>query len=328
MRITTRILCLTFALLGLVSGGGALDLGKIFKRRAKGAGKELGVEEKADEVLRYSTACDKELAKSMVVLEEQANAAKDALIVCREHRETALTDIDFLTLKVEATSQKLEKADERCADKMKGVEADAEAKVVQAAKYVEEKEAALVQLKSEHSEELQRMASEHASALKADADAHTKAVDDLEKGHKAALEKMHSQLEEQKENQLQERKAAKATLEATLADQAKAMDELNKASKKSIAEIESQAKTCNGSLTKSQRSLESLHRDHERAMQVRVNRDIHFFHLGCDSCVPQLFPLNVNVFAIIINVPENYCFGKSYACFTCYGASQRLCALC
>ena len=272
MRITNQTLCLIFAVLGLVSGGDALDLGKLFRRRAKEAGKELGVEEKADEVLRYSTACDKELAKSMVVLEEQANAAKDALIVCREHRETARTDVDFLTLKVETTSQKLEEADKRCADKMKGVEANAEAKVVQAAKSVGEKEAALVELKNEHSEELQRMAAEHESALREAATAHTKAVDDLAKTHKAALEKMQSQLEEQKEDQLKERKAAKAALEATQADQAKAIDELDKASKKSIAEIENQAKSCNGSLTKSQRSLESLHRDHERAIQVCANR--------------------------------------------------------
>ena len=179
MRRTNQILCLAVALLGLVSSGEGLDLGKIFKRRAKRASKELGVEELADEVLSYSTACDKELAKSMVVLEEQAMAAKDALDFCRDHREKARSEIDSLTLKVENTSQQLAEADDQCTDKMKSVEVKAEAKVAEAAGKIEEIKAILEESKNEHASEIQRLASEHEVALQQATEMHKKVVDEL-----------------------------------------------------------------------------------------------------------------------------------------------------
>ena len=276
-----QFLCLLFGVFGLVICGDALDFGKVFKRRpsSRGQGREIDVEEKADEVLRYSTACDKELAKSMVILEEQKGAAEEALVICRDNRETARNDVDFLTLKVETTSQKLADADERCADKMKVAEADANAKMEEIKATLQEREAAMADLKNEHREELQRIASEHKISVQEATENHAKHAESLEKENKEKLSIMKKQMEDQEKDQLNERMAAKATLEAAQADHDEktqeleqrhkaSLEALDKTSKQKIGKIEKQFKTCDGSLTSSQRILESLQRDHERALQV------------------------------------------------------------
>ncbi|CAB9515586.1 expressed unknown protein [Seminavis robusta] len=287
---------LLLLLLVTTTSSDGLDLGKLFKRRGRQVAASLETEDasadpesKANEVLSYKTACDRQLAQSVVILGEQKEAAEEALTICREHRATARSDVDYLVKKVDIQMNDIETADERCNEKLILAKHDSEVHLDTIQGTLNETLAAMEGLNEEHKTQVQLLEEAHQSTLQELEAQHLDKIQKLKNEHESETQEIQKQLEGQTRERLLERQSSQASLQTTQKEHEQAiqsmqqkhkaiLDAAEKGAKHTLQKIQTElnsqietltktANTCDKALSKSQKAHQSLQQDHERALQ-------------------------------------------------------------
>lgn len=287
----------------------AVNLGNILKRRPMSSRKisqgDSDTDTAADEARKYHTACDRELARSLVIIGtfrenpvlsyyclcfltvllivagEQKEQSEAALDSCKSQRAEARDNVDHLTKRVEVVTESLDNAEVKCDAKLK--EAETQMKYINA-EHAEE----ITRLTSEHQSDMEELTTKHTREIEKQAVAKETALAQFTKEKEEILTakekegadanlKLENILTENKKKLEKERADAKAKLKNTIAGHKTTRDELDAKWKSMLRKTETKLSRCDGSLTETSQAKETLENDYERALQVCVLLLLGFF---------------------------------------------------
>jgi hypothetical protein len=272
-----------------------IDLGKIFQRKkhktANAAPEDP--EAQANQVLSYKTACDTQLAQSLVILGEQKVAAEEALTMCREHRSTARNDVEYLVKKVDIQRNDLDQAQERCDEKVVLVKQESETELHEIKLTLGETESAIATIKDVHAQVLQELHDAHQSTVQELKTEHQLVVEEFRKDRQFVIDELKEQLDKQKYQLEKEREAVATSLQTLKSEHRQAIqserdDHLAKLqaakveAKNKLEQTETRLKSkidalselataCERKLKALQKDHQSMKQDYERAVEVRFN---------------------------------------------------------
>jgi DNA repair exonuclease SbcCD ATPase subunit len=272
-----------------------IDFGKIFqrnKRKANAAPEDP--EAQANQVLSYKTACDTQLAQSLVILGEQKAAAEEALTLCRVHRATARSDVEYLVKKVDIQRNDLDQAEERCEEKVVLVKQDSEKELQEIKMTLNETDAAIAAIKDVHSQALQELHDTHQSTMQELKTDHQLVVEEFRKDHYILVDELKEQLTTQKQQLEQEREAVATSLQTLKSEHRQAMqserdDHLAKLqaaeqhARKKLEQtkttLKSQIDTLGNEATTCAKSLHALLEDHQKLkIDYELAREVRWSH--------------------------------------------------
>jgi len=280
-----------------------VEFGKIFKRRqmsSKHIQRTLNdVEANADEARKYHTACDQELARSLVILGEQKQQSEAALDSCKLQREKARDNVEFLTKKVDIINESLEEVDERCDRKVKESQSIANEKI-------EQLEGELEITRTEHAEEIDKLSLAHESETQELNNNQAEEIAKLNQANDEKGEILRKEKEEIISAYEKERQEAKLKFETTVKQHNKAIQDVedrwqskvanteDELSKKLVRvesglkiEVESVSKklsTCDNSLSDTSKAKETLEGKYERALKkIGVLENVTAYSLAVEE---------------------------------------------
>ena len=289
--LVSLLLLLLLLLVVVVPPTNGIDIGKIFQRytgRGNAAGEDPDAQ--ANQVLSHKTACNKELAQSLVLLGEQKTVAEEALILCREHRAKAREDVEYLVKKVDIQKQDLDQADERCQEKLQLAKDESDREMQEIKWTLNQTESVIADIKDSHAQVVHELQDNFQSTLEAIKTDHQVIVEQLSKDHQIIVDDLKVQLTE-KEQKLQDERQTMtanlqtlkaehrqamqaqkedhvATLKATEEKAKKAKEQIEVSLKSQLDNLAKQATACDKSLKSVEKELRSLTKDHKRALEV------------------------------------------------------------